>query len=267
MADLAVDVDRVADAIRVAHTETVAPLFRSETLAVSENEAGELVTTADRACEEALALSLQTIADIPIIGEERAASEPSILAALDSDSPMWIVDPIDGTSNFAAGRPDYAVMVALADQGECVAGWIFQPERSRMLVAVKGAGVMDDGTELEAPRPSSDPSSWSGIVKDRFLPPEVRQQVEVAHGELGPRGSVDGCAGTEYPDLIDGRVEFLLYWRTLPWDHAAGVLLAEESGCRALRPNGRAFSLRDGGSGLVVAHESIVDDVRRRLFA
>lgn len=63
-----------------------------------------------------------------------------------------------------------------------------------------------------------------------------------------------------------GEHAFLVYWRTLPWDHAPGVLLAEEAGCRARRPDGGDYSVGSDAAGLVVAHRSVIDDVRTGLF-
>ena len=74
------------------------------------------------------------------------------------------------------------------------------------------------------------------------------------------------CAGIEYPTLVAGDVDFLLYWRTLPWDHAPGVLFAEEAGFRAARPDGTAYRCGDGRHGLVVAHRDVCDDVRIALL-
>ena len=260
------DVDAVAAAIRFANAEAVAPHFRSLRAGeVHEKAAGEVVTVADRECERLLSGLLKDIADVPVVGEEAAAADPSLFSMLDAHR-AWLVDPIDGTSNFAAGRADYAIMVAFLERGRPAAAWIFQPEFDRMATAVRGAGAFMNGVEVVPPSPSANSADWHGIVKARFLPDDVKRRVRSAMNDFGDELPPTGCAGTEYPDLISGVASFLLYWRTLPWDHAAGVLLAEEAGCRAIRPSGSPFSLLDDGAGLLVAPEAILERLRQSLF-
>ncbi len=262
-----VDFEAVEAAMRHAHATAIAPRFRA--LAdgeVEEKSPGEMVTVADRDCEELLAPLLREIVDAPVVGEERASADPSIIGLLESSPAAWLVDPIDGTSNFAGGSPDYAVMVAFVEGGEPTAAWILQPEHDVMLVAAVGAGATRNAEPVQAPQPDEDPSRWLPVIKDRFLPPDARARVERAIPSLGPVHQGGHCAGIEYPGLISGRHSLLLYWRTLPWDHAPGVLFADEAGCVALRPDGARFSITDGGEGLLVCHRSIAADALELLL-
>lgn len=77
----------------------------------------------------------------------RAFEDPSLLAAL-SENACWVVDLIDGTGNFVAGRPEYAVMVALLRDGEPAAGWILVPETGRRYFAERGSGAFRDGARI-----------------------------------------------------------------------------------------------------------------------
>ena len=261
------DFAAVASAIRNAHELTVAPYFGAlQSNEVEEKSPGELVTIADRACEEELGQLLHDIVDAPVIGEEAAAVDPTIVDKISTAPSVWLVDPIDGTSNFAAGRPEYAVMVAYVEHGTTTASWIFQPEFDRLAIAARGAGATVNDVAVEAPAPSADPMNWHGVVKGRFLPPGIKATVAGTTALLGEGHEGENCAGFEYPALLGGDHSFLFYWRTLPWDHAPGVLLAEESGCHALRPSGRAYSLTDEGQGLLVAHRSIAESVLRTLL-
>ena len=257
----------MAAAIRHAHAETVAPKFRSLLVGdIDEKSPGEVVTVADRACEELLGPLLRDIVDAPIVGEESASSSPDLVDLVADAPSCWLVDPIDGTSNFAAGSPEYAVMVGFVESGRVTASWIFQPEFEVMAVAALGAGATRNGRPVRCQAPASDSSRWRPVIKDRFLPPAVEETVRVGSAAMGPRHDGANCAGIEYPALVGGEHTLLLYWRTLPWDHGPGVLYATEAGCEAWRPNGERFSVRDPGDGLIVGHREIMPTTRALLF-
>src|SRR6185437_792815 len=100
--------------------EEVMPRFEKlESGDISEKGPGDLVTVADIAAEHRLTPALRGL--LPgslVVGEEAVAADPAVLALLDGDDYVWVVDPIDGTANFAAGIPLFAVMVALIRRGE-----------------------------------------------------------------------------------------------------------------------------------------------------
>src|ERR1700730_15726265 len=95
---------------------------------ITEKGPGDLVTVADVAAERRLSAVLTDL--LPgslVVGEEAAAADPGVLEALAGDAPVWVIDPIDGTANFAEGKPVFAVMVALVRRGETVMAWIHDP--------------------------------------------------------------------------------------------------------------------------------------------
>ncbi|MGH9165392.1 MAG: inositol monophosphatase family protein, partial [Acidimicrobiales bacterium] len=83
-----------------------------------------------------------------VVGEEAAAADPRLLDPVGTAERLWVVDPVDGTSNFVRGSPDYAVMVALLERGAAVASWILQPVTGRLFVAEAGSGATVDGRRL-----------------------------------------------------------------------------------------------------------------------
>lgn len=256
----AFDLSAVSEAIQETEAITIAPRFRRLTAdEVHEKTLGEIVTDADRACETLLTKRLKNIADIPVIGEEAAASDPNMLRSIQSTSTCWIVDPLDGTSNFVAGSGDYAVMVAYLDRGNLAASWIWQPSTADMYVTERGCGAEVNGERLVPAAPNAQGDPISGIVKDRFLPPAIRSNLAERRSSLGNVIIEDQCAGFTYPLLAKGEIDYALYWRTLPWDHAPGVLLASETGCSALRPDGAAYTAHTSDEGLVVARRSVAN--------
>jgi fructose-1,6-bisphosphatase/inositol monophosphatase family enzyme len=261
-----VDLGAVGLAVREVADAEVVPRFGALRASdISEKTPGEVVTEADRACERALTARLRDIRDIPVVGEEAAADDASLTGLIAGSPAVWLVDPVDGTSNFVAGSPDHAVMVALVEGGTTVAAWMWQPARKVMAHAVRGEGAWLNETPVSVPEPP-DGAERSGVSKTRFLPGDLRARVDADDGMLGAATDGRNCAGLDYPDLVAGSVDFLLYWRTLPWDHAPGVLFAEEAGCHAARPDGSPYRPGDGRTGLLVSHPSVWSRVHQVLF-
>ena len=218
------------------------------------------MTLADTRCEAATIELLTSLRDIPVVGEESTESNPGLMDALQHDA--WIVDPIDGTSNFVAGSPDYAVMVALVEGGDAVASWIWLPATETMAYAERRGGAYVDGRRVQL-RPAD---MAPAVLKRRFMPERVAERADRALADLGPYSEGSGAAGVDYPRLIAGGAKFLMYWRTLPWDHAPGVLFATEAGAAARRPDGSAYAVATVGSGLIVGDPDVVDHALAALF-
>jgi len=262
-----VDIDAVSTAVREVEQAEISPRFRALAAEdVIEKSPGEIVTAADRACEAVLGRRLQAILDIPVVGEESVADDPALLGLVADRDLVWVVDPLDGTSNFAAGSTDHAVMVALVESGDAVASWMWHPASRTMAVAERGSGSFLNDQRVTM-KPVADVSRAVGVVKDRFLPDDVAATVLANEARFGRYDAGRGCAGVEYPALVADDVAFLLYWRTLPWDHAPGVLFAEEAGGVAVRPDGRRYRCGEDGLGLVVAHAAMIDEVRACLLS
>jgi fructose-1,6-bisphosphatase/inositol monophosphatase family enzyme len=92
-----------------------------------------------------------------------------------------------------------------------------------------------------------------GIIKTKFLPDELKASVAGRARALHEVQPGSGCAGADYPAVIAGASDFALYWRTLPWDHAPGVLLLAEAGGHAARLDGSAYRAGDSRPGLLAA--------------
>ena len=255
-----------AEAIREVAEETVTRRFRELGANEIEEEAkGEIVTSADRDCEAALTTRLRSILRLPVVGEEASAQNPGLLDVLDSETSCWIVDPIDGTSNFAAGNPDYAVMVAYMHNGNLAASWIWIPSRHLMYIAEHRNGANRNGEPLDHPKHPTDSHAMTGIIKERYLPDTARSHLAARRSEIGSTVSGSNCAGIEYPQIAEGTTDYIFYWRTLPWDHAPGVLLARETGHVAVRPDGSEYTTSGSLAGLLVAPSDSADNLRGAL--
>ena len=253
---VAFDVDRVVGEVRNAADVFLRPRFRSLAAGdVREKSPGEVVTVADEECEAHLGAAL--LAVVPgsvLVGEEAASQDGSLLELLAGDDPVWLLDPLDGTEAFAAGSSDYAVMAALVVRGETVLSVIHQPEYGRTLVAERGSGAHEfEAGGRVALVPGEPGGRLRGAVMRRFLPPEVAKAVEENESRFQSLEPVTKTAGIEYPAIAAGERDFMLYWRTLPWDHVPGGLLISEAGGKAADLDGGCSRPAQRREGLLVA--------------
>ncbi len=194
---------------------------------VRHKGAVDLVTQADLASEEVLrAAFARHTPGVPVLAEEGGGAE-------EADT-RWIVDPLDGTTNFVHGFPHYCVSVALQVEGELAVGVIYEPVRDRLFAAAAGAGASVDGEAIRVSRRGrlEDSLVASGFAYDR------RERVDWYLGFVRAvllRAQGFRRCGSAALDLaavacgqLDGYWEFGLN----AWDLAAGALLVREAGGR-----------------------------------
>jgi fructose-1,6-bisphosphatase/inositol monophosphatase family enzyme len=220
--------------IREVAAMEIMPRFRNLGAAdvTSKRSPSDLVTTADLEAERRLAAALtRLVPGSAVIGEEAAEHDPAVFAALAGAAPVWLIDPVDGTNNFAHGRSCFAVIVAYCFAGETVAGWIHDPIADTTAWAVTGGGAWiedGEGTRPIRAAPPRDLERMTGSLGWR-LARRVKAQREAGFSMPG-RIARYGCVGREYIDLGRGALDFAHYTRLKPWDHAAGVLIHREAG-------------------------------------
>jgi fructose-1,6-bisphosphatase/inositol monophosphatase family enzyme len=259
--------DAIARVLREAATEAVMPRFqRLADADIEEKSPGDLVTIADREAEAIIKRGLAAIRpDARFVGEEACAHDPSVLRDLDRGA-VWIVDPIDGTGNYAAGRRPFALMAALLDNGETIASCILDPVDDRLAAAERGAGAFLDGVKVAAVVGSPGLPALSGIVSSFARPPAFEPRVATLTALVAEAAATRRCAGDEYPLVATGARHFALYWRTLVWDHAPGVLFLQEAGGVAARPDGTRYRPADPSGAILLAQTAeIWDEVRTAL--
>jgi fructose-1,6-bisphosphatase/inositol monophosphatase family enzyme len=245
------DPTKVSSLIRETAAELILPRFQKlEAGDIQAKSPGDLVTVADIECEHRLTPLLKAL--VPgslVVGEEAASKDPTVLDRL-AEEAVWVIDPVDGTANFAAGIPLFAVMVSFVWFGEIVQSWILDPVKDQMAVAARGDGAWLDGRRISVAPPTT-PDHMSGSLALRF---GNRQLVRKIAGRSNLVGSVFSfrCAGQEYLALATGRVHFALYHRLLPWDHAAGWLLHREAGGFGQRLDRTRYTPRTHDGGLLL---------------
>lgn len=205
--------------------EVILPRYQSLTDTQVKTKSGpnDLVTIADEEAEQKLSEGLLALEpDSVVVGEEGAAADPSIMTRLSEPGVAWVIDPIDGTGNFVSGYAAFAVVVARVEDGETTMGWIYEPLEGRTLWAARGQGAwIGDYRQALDSTEETDLSGMAASIYHRAFKPAVKSFA---------RTSRIGSAAHEYWALAENRVQVSSFSRLKPWDHAAGVLIHEETG-------------------------------------
>lgn len=251
--------DEILDLMKFAAERSMLPRFR----ALAENEIemkgqDDPVTVVDREVESFLTEALTKLAPgVAVVGEEAVHADESVLKHLSGQ--CWIIDPLDGTANFTEGKEPFGIIIALADAGEAVAGWIYDPIKQRLCHTKRGEGAFVNGETIAAKTTGETPPV--AAISRIFLTEEQRAQVDA---KLAPHyGLVDipRCAAEQYPRLALGENDISSFKRTFAWDHAAGVLWLNEAGGKAARLDGSAYRVDEHGKpGLVGASSPAIWD-------
>ena len=248
-------IELVSGLIREVASTIVLPRFGHLTTdEVHLKAPGDTVTIADQEAERALTKGLTAL--LPgseVVGEEAVAADPGVLRRLGDPGAVWVVDPVDGTNNFAAGETPFAVMVALLRDGEPAASWILDVVTDRMVVAEAGSGAYRNGERLRTRTDSPPAGELTGVVARKYLTAVLRKQVDANAHRLLRVGDGHHCAGYEYPAVVTDEQQFVLFWRILPWDHLPGSLIVREAGGTVRHLDGSDYRPADSERGLLVA--------------
>jgi len=243
----------VGQILRRAAERAVLPHYqRLESHQIDAKAADDVVTVADKEAELVLAEGLsRLLPEATIVGEEAAHADPALLDRL-GDALCWIIDPIDGTNNFAAGRPPFGLMVALAEGGEAIAGWIYDPLSGRLCHAHRGGGAWIGDERVTARTTGNEPpvAAISLVFMDQAKRAAIKDHIAPHYSLV----DIPRCAAEQYPRLVLGVNDLSIFERTLAWDHAAGVLFVNEAGGKVARPDGRPYRVDEAHlPGLIAA--------------
>lgn len=217
-----------------AATAIVMPYFRRlrDGDVKTKTSPNDFVTIADEACERYLENALvDLLPGSRVVGEEAVAADPAVLDRLNEDGDIWIIDPIDGTYNFAHDDPRFAIIVALVRNGRVVAGYIHVPVTGKTYSARLGKGAWSGEKRLAVPPPAAFAEMTAVLYVGKSRAPALYDRIKNLKDDLGPR-RFDRCAAFEHIAMITGKAHYSVFTRLLPWDHAAGILMyAEAGGC------------------------------------
>lgn len=252
--------------MRTVAAEVVMPRFRNLGATDKEEKApDDWVTIADREAELRLIDGLAAIdPGTRIVGEEGVAADPGLMDGIGTGR-LWLIDPIDGTGNFAAGHAPFGIMIALVEDGVPQASWMLDPLADRLCHARAGEGAFLNGNPVRARR--SDRPRPVAALATYFMTEEQRRDLSARADPVYECVDIPRCAAEQYPRLVLGENDVAIFERTLPWDHAPGTLFLNEAGGRVTRVDGSPYRIGDTKRGLLgTSSPALWDEAARVLF-
>ena len=234
---------------------------RTRTREIRFKGARDIVTDADLAANRAIKELLgQHFPADAILSEE----DPPPTARLAHAERLWIIDPLDGTTNYARDFPLFCVSIALTERGRSLVGVVYDPLRDECFHAVRGEGAFMNATPIRASQVSK--------LEDAAIGGELPREQELREQALGwfaslvsrsMTGRIGGSAALSLCYVGAGRLDAYFHPSLSPWDVAAGMLIAREAGARVRHLDGRPATLR--GGGYLVANKRFFPAIRREL--
>ena len=185
----------------------------------------DIVTDVDRRCEALVAALIRGAHP----GHALLAEEGTQVSG--GSGGLWLLDPLDGTKNYAHGLPRYACSLAFTWGGATVLGAVYNPSTAELFVAEQGGGATLNGATLRVSATVELASALVGsalTVQRRYVPEHFARLAALTSASQGVR--VQGCAALDLCDVARGRLEAYLEEGLDPWDTAAGALIVREAG-------------------------------------
>ncbi len=253
------EITRIVSLLREVSATEIMPRFRNLGREDVRTKSGPLdpVTVADEAAEKALTAGLKALfPGIDVIGEESASANPDLLHRLQEPGLVWVIDPIDGTANYASDLPLFGVMLALLDGDKILAGFIHDPVGDDTAIAIAGGGAWirsRNGARKRLTAAAAVPvTQMTGALSWRFLDEPLKTRVVSRMARLAASFDLR-CAAHQYRMIAAGHCHMMLFRKTLPWDHCAGILLFTEAGGYAARYDGTQYRPSETTGGLLLA--------------
>lgn len=249
----------VAEILRTVAQAEILPRFRNLSADAVRTKSSplDLVTDADEAAERAIeAELLRRFPGALVVGEEGVSRDARLLDGLGEADLAFILDPVDGTLNFASGLPLFGVMAAVTIRGEVVCGVILDPISDDWSMAVRGEGAWiqrPDGSTTPLRAASSVPlPRMAGNVSWRYLPEDLRPVVTGNLPKLAMAADLR-CSAHIYRQIAAGHLHFSFSSSVMPWDHAAGWLIHREAGGHTAHFDGSPYRPVNRSGGLISA--------------
>ncbi len=237
----------ILETVRDAARREIMPRFRalSDADISTKSAPDDLVTAADLATEALITERLgQAFPNALILGEEAISADPSLRDQLADAEMAIIIDPVDGTWNYARGLALFGVILAVAQFGRPIYGLLYDPVIDDWIVAGEDAATCyANPNNTRALRlPATAPKiKAGGYVPLGFLPAPHRPRIATLWPKVGRINSLR-CSCHEFRMLAQGHVDFVLSGRLTPWDHAAGALVVQQAGGVSKMLDGSIYS-------------------------
>ena len=254
--NIAVDAAEAAGRIIIRHHQF------TDRIAVERKGAHDFVTSVDREAEQEIIARLHKAHPDHAIRAEESAAQASANAEFE-----WLIDPLDGTTNFLFGLPHYAVSIALRERGRLILGVVYDPFTHEMFTAEAGRGAFLDGRRIRA---RMGDGLTDALLATGF---PFREGADLEHYLESFRALLPGTAGIrragsaalDLAYLAAGRFDGFWEYGLKPWDVAAGIVLAREAGVLVESLDGESDPLESGD--IIAATPRMLEAMRQRLNA
>ncbi|MEP2920544.1 MAG: inositol monophosphatase [Sulfitobacter sp.] len=257
---------------RAARTE-IMPRFRrlSDGDIRTKSRADDLVTEADTRAEAMITRALQiAFPSALVIGEEAVAEKPAALAGIKDAQLAFVIDPVDGTWNFAHGLPMFGVIIAATRYGTPVFGLIYDPVADDWAIADEEMTPQLQrplGAAKELKAAAAKPlEEMSGIIPLHLFPKDKQAALAATFPDFG-RVNTLRCSAHEYRMLAQGHIDFSLTALLHPWDHAAGALIAQRAGAHVEMLDGGDYTATRHDGHLLIAPDKVTWGKLKKIFS
>lgn len=229
------DLDKLKSLVKAAAQEILLSDFGHSTFEYKDD--GSVITPADIAMQKRLEKDLKKHWPIyDILGEEMAEDKQLAVinkAAMNKDVGYWCIDPLDGTSNYAANLPFFAVSIALIMNNQQQLGLIYDPVRDEMFSAIKGQGAYMNGQPINfSPIRFSTNKPVVAVIDLKRLPKTLAVKL-VTESIFASQRNI-GSSALDWCWMAVGRFDIYLHGGQKLWDYAAGSLIFNEAGGRSV---------------------------------
>ncbi|MBX4909671.1 MULTISPECIES: inositol monophosphatase [Rhizobium] len=253
------DILFLGECVKEAARAEIMPRFRNlgDTDVSEKTSATDLVTQADLLAEHRITAALkERFSSALVVGEEAYDADKSVVPALADAELAFVIDPVDGTFNFAAGLPVFGTMLAVTVRGETVAGIIHDPALGDTVTAIKGAGAFltrQDGqsSRLTVAEPAALNQMVGGMSWGHMEEPD-RSRI-CANMAKARMTFAFNCSAYEYWMVASGKMHFIGHAKLMPWDHLAGVLAHQEAGGHTAKFDGTPYRPGETVGGIISA--------------
>ena len=246
-------------AARLAGSIVMRSFNRIDTLTIAEKKANDFVSEVDRASEQAIIETIRrSYPNHAILAEESGAHE--------GNEYQWIIDPLDGTTNYLHGFPQFSISIALAHRGQLISAVVYDPTRDEMFTASRGNGALLNDRRLRVTERKTLHGALIGTgipyCDQKYMDAYLAMMKAVARDTAGIRRP--GSAALDFAYVAAGRVDGFWELGLKPWDFAAGILLVREAGGMVSDIRGGDRQMESGNvvAGGIRMHRELVKAIR-----
>ncbi len=221
------NINKIESIVKEVSNDVLLPYYTK--VKAKKKPDGSLITQADIEIQDCIQLQLKKhFPDYRFFAEELPEDELNTFFS-QHYSGYWCLDPIDGTSNFASTIPYFSISLALIINGKTVMGLVYDPIRDECFTAVRGEGARLNGQLISPSNAPQNLNECMAIIDFKRLSPELSARLVTEPPYRSQRSF--GSVALDWCWLAAGRGHLYLHGKQMLWDYAAGLLIAEESGC------------------------------------